>query len=181
MDFLDMIDPDLVGATYFNVYRKGNLIFSIRAVKSHNKITVKHSKYDFKKDDLLIEKDTECQYAVKDIQIISKDPFNPDIILWIYIPSAISSSPSIKVENSHGVNIVIDSTQVEINNQIAQLPPQDQVIAKELFEILKDCLKSNSLPKKSFGEKFGDFISKYGPLIPAFGQLALQILTFAHG
>ena len=39
MDIIDWLDPDLKGASNYNVYRKGELIFSIQAVKSNNKIT----------------------------------------------------------------------------------------------------------------------------------------------
>lgn len=181
MDFLDLINPNLKGALNYNVYRKDELVFSVRAVKSNNKITVYCSEYDFKKDDLLIEESTECQYVVKDIQIISKPTINPDIILSVYIPVPTAPTPSITIGNVHGGNIVIGSNQVEINNQISQLSPEQQAIARELLDTLNECIRTRVLPKKTFSAKFGEFISKYGSLVPAFGSLALQILTFVRG
>lgn len=181
MDFLDLINPNLKGASSYNVYRKGELMFSVKAVKSNNKITVYSSQYHFKKDDLLIEKNTECQYIVKDIQIIPKPPISSDIILSVYIPTNSTPAPSITIGNVQGGNVVIGSNQVEINNQISQLPPEEQALANELLNTLNECIRTKTLPKKTFSDRFGEFISKYGSLVPAFGSLALQILTFVRG
>lgn len=180
MDFIDFIDPEFQKASKFNVYRREDFVCSVCAIKSKNKITVKHSEYDFKKDDVLIDEKTNCRYVVRDIQVFQNPPIGCDVILSVYIPSE-TPARSISIGTVNGGNVVIDSQQVDINNQILQLPEQDQAIAKELLDVLNECLRNKSLPKKTFGEKFAGFISKYGALIPAFGNLALQILAFVRG
>ena len=127
---------------------------------------------------MLIEENTECQYVVKDIQVISQFPINPDIILSVCIPTNSTPAPSITIGNVQGGNVVIGSNQVEINNQISQLPPEERALANELLNTLNECIRTKTLPKKTFSDRFGEFISKYGSLVPAFGSLALQILTF---
>jgi hypothetical protein len=73
--------------------------------------------------------------------------------------------------------IIGSNNSVSCYYEIQQLPKEVQPIATELLTTLQDAIAKNELPKKTFKNKFSEFIKNYGVLIPSIGKLALELLS----
>lgn len=115
--------------------------------------------------------------------IVTQVSPSPPFSLFPYILALkpdISSPAQYSIENINNSNIIINSPSTKIDQEISKLPPEAQLIAKELSSVLIEFLQTKIKPKK-FTQRFGDFIAKYSNAIASLGSLALQTLPLLMG
>lgn len=89
--------------------------------------------------------------------------------------NAIKQSNTPSFSNIQNSQIVLNSPNSTISQQLAAIPKELQSTAIELFNCLNEIIKTNQKPK-NFKQRFGDFITNNLDKLSFLGNLALQVL-----
>lgn len=89
--------------------------------------------------------------------------------------NAIKQSNTPSFSNIQNSQIVLNSPNSTISQQIAAIPKELKSTAIELFNCLNKIIKTNQKPK-NFKQRFGDFITNNLDKLSFLGNLALQVL-----
>lgn len=161
------------GTATFTVQRGDKTITLYGIVESD---TIKVNKQLFQDEILLDEK--------KNKYIVLRCDNNLPYSMYPYLLTVqhynARTTNNINIGSISNSNVVLNSPNATIQQEINKLPPEVQAVAIELVSVLTEYLRTKVKPK-NFVQKFGDFIAKYANVFTGIGGLALQVIPLLMG